>query len=224
MENSSVDNTTKDVKTFFDGYATSFDSIYGHTSKRSLIDKLMDKLFRQVMMKRFEEVLVNTKSEQIQTILDIGCGPGHYCVEFLKQGKEVLGIDISANMLEIARQHTSTINDDATKVEFVSGDYTELTLSKKYDAACLMGFFDYIKTPIDILTKLKEDVNKEIYMSFPQAGGILAWQRKIRYSIKNCPLYYYSQNDVKDLLKRAGLDNFEIKDLKRDYFVKVILI
>ncbi|MBL4655750.1 MAG: hypothetical protein JKY33_08000, partial [Bacteroidia bacterium] len=71
MENNSADNTTKEVKTFFDGYAASFDSIYGHTSKRSLFDKLMDKLFRQVMIKRFEEVLANTKSEQIQTILDI---------------------------------------------------------------------------------------------------------------------------------------------------------
>ena len=69
-----------------------------------------------------------------------------------------------------------------------------VTIDTKKDAAILMGFFDYISNPLDIFIKLKEDTNKFILASFPKSGGILAFQRKIRYNMRNCQLFYYSEN------------------------------
>ena len=87
-----------------------------------------------------------------------------------------------------------------------------------------MGFFDYIESPEDIFNKLKQEINKEIYVSFPVAGGLIAWQRKIRYKLMDCPLYFYRKKDIDRIMKNTSLEEkYEITDLGRDYFVKVIL-
>lgn len=50
--------------------------------------------------------IVNKSSE----ILDIGCGPGKYSVEFSKKSKYVTGIDISPNMIKYARENAEKLN------------------------------------------------------------------------------------------------------------------
>jgi len=216
-------NEVQDVKKFFHGYASDFDSIYGHTTTRGSFDKLMDKLFRRSMLLRFNETLLETAKPSIHAILDVGCGSGVYCVEFLKQGKEVVGLDIAEGMLEIAKQKTSDYRDSG-KISFILSGYMEYEFQRKFDAAVLMGFFDYIKEPVELIKKLKKDVTKEIYMSFPKKGGFLTWQRKLRYNMRNCPLYFYSKKSLTNILDQAGLQNkYTIKDLGRDFFVRVVL-
>jgi predicted TPR repeat methyltransferase len=213
----------QEVKSFFDGYATDFDSIYGHTNNRGLIDKISDKLFRQSMYLRYQECLKNTAQKQVTSILDIGCGSGHYCEAYLNQGKIVTGLDIAEGMLKIARQKTDKYIKEG-KANYILADYLSHTFTSKFDVACLMGFFDYIRDPEAIFLKLEKDVSKEIYMSFPKKGGFLAWQRKIRYNMKNCPLYFYTKEDLIAILKRVKWEGkAEIIDLGRDYFVKVKL-
>jgi len=223
MENYNKASETQDVKKFFDGYASDFDSIYGHTDGRSFFDKLTDKFFRQSMSLRFGETLKNTAKPEIRTVLDIGCGPGHYCVEFLKQGKTVVGLDVADGMLQIAKQKTAAYEKEG-KISYILDGYMEHSFTERFDASCLMGFFDYIKDPAEVFNKLKKDTSKEIYMSFPKKGGFLAIQRKIRYNLRNCPLYLYSKDDLVKLLRKTGLfEKAEIVDLKRDYFVKIKL-
>ena len=45
-------------------------------------------------------------------ILDIGCGAGRYSKEFLKMGCEVVGIDISPNMIDFTKENTVDFNTD----------------------------------------------------------------------------------------------------------------
>lgn len=223
MDNSAVNKDSQEVKTFFDGYASDFDSIYGHTNKRGPIDKLADKWFRKVMLLRFEETLKRSVNPSIKNIVDIGCGPGLYCVEFLKQGKDVVAIDLAENMLSIAGAHVKKhASDKVDKITYLHANYLEHDFTQQYDAACLMGLFDYIKDPVELFEKLKKDITKEVYASFPKAGGFLAWQRKVRYNMKNCPLYLYTLEDIKTIMSKVGLDGkYEVVDCERGYFVKV---
>jgi len=216
-----MDQVNKNVKKFFHHYAHGFDAIYGHTDKRNFLEKWVDKNFRKTMFLRFKEVLTETAKISIHSVADIGCGPGRYVVEFLNQGKEVLGLDMAPGMIEIAQKVVAENNNK--KVSFLSGDYAALVLEKKYDAACLMGFFDYTPQPSIILQKLKKDINKEFYASFPQSGGLLAAQRRVRYRWRNCPLYLYTRQDVEKLLKDNDITDYVIKDFGRDYYVKAIL-
>lgn len=211
------------VKAFFHGYAQDFDSIYQHNTKRGFLNRLIDTTFRKSMFLRFQEVLRNTSNPRIQTILDVGCGSGRYCLEFLKQGKQVVGMDLAEGMLELARQAISE-TPQAQNISFLQGDYLRHDFQQRFDAACLMGFFDYIQDPAAIFGKLKREVAQEIYASFPGSSGLLAKQRKLRYALRDCPLYLYSVRDIENIMRACGLEQqYAVKDLGREYFVKVTL-
>jgi len=220
-----IEQQIKDVEIFFDGYAGDFDSIYGHSRKRNAFERIVDKYFRKSMRDRLELVLKFTQNPEIKSVIDIGCGPGHYIVGFLNQGKKVIGLDIAEGMIKIAE---AQIKDSALtnkNVMFVKSDYFKYTPSEKCDAACMMGFIEYIPNPVDLLKKLKTEINKEIYISFPKSGGLLAWQRKIRYNLRNCPLFMYNRKQLEQLVTDSGfsLSNTEIIDCERDYVVRICL-
>lgn len=208
------------VAKFFHGYAAEFDSIYGHTKSRGLVGRWIDGTFRQTMFLRFREVLKNATKPEIRTVLDIGCGPGRYGVELAKLGKTVVGLDLAEGMLVIARRSAEEAGV-AGRMSFINADYLSHDFAAKFDAAVLMGFFDYIERPLDILRRLKKDISVEFYASFPKAGGALALQRKIRYRIRGCPLYFYSEKDVRALMDLAKFSGgYDLLDFGRDYFVK----
>ncbi len=212
----------KAVKEFFHSYAEDFDAIYGHSEKRGTIGKLIDKYTRQTMYLRFEESLKHSSNPAIKSVMDIGCGGGRYIIEFLKQGKEVLGLDIASGMIDLAKESVRKMKLDESKVEWVIAGYMDYPSPKKYDAACLMGFFDYIPEPLPLLKKLDQEITQEIYASFPKSNHWLAGQRRVRYRWRNCPLYLYTENEVKSLLDQAGWKGkYELKDFGRDIFVRV---
>lgn len=212
---------TKDVEAFFHGYAADFDSIYGHTKKRSGWDKFLDTYFRKSMRLRYDLVLKYAANTNIKTILDVGCGGGVYCEALLNMGKVVTGLDIADGMLELAEIKTKNFVAEG-KVNYVHSGYLEHEFTEKFDAAVLVGFFDYIKTPLEVFKKLETEITKELLMSFPKSDGFLGWQRKVRYNMRNCPLYYYSKNDLKTLFSKTGWsDKVEIFDIERDFFVRI---
>jgi len=215
-------NISNHVSIFFDGYAHDFSSIYKEdTKKRSPFDKLMDNWFRQAIKERFNRTSNETKKDSIKSVLDIGCGPGHFVVKFLEQGKKVTALDIAPSMLEITKKRVQAVGKE-DEVTFILEDYLEHKPIKKFDAACVMGFFDYVEDPVVVLKKLLNDVEKEIYISIPGNKGFLAWQRKIRYNLRNCPLFLYSREFLEDSLKKAGcFEISEIIEIDRGYFVTI---
>ena len=86
-----------------------------------------------------------------------------------------------------------------------------------------MGLFDYISNPEELFFKLKNDTSKYILASFPKPGGFLGWQRKIRYNMRKCPLFYYSKESLEKLMKSVDISNYEIQDNHREYFLIVNL-
>ena len=217
--NRASSTSTRAVGQFFDIYAANFDAIYGHTKHRSALGRWIDRTFRQVMVHRFEETLRQTEKPAIHSVLDIGCGPGRYTAAFALQGKEVIGIDIAEEMLKIAQDNIHELNVTA---DLVLGDYLSVHFDRVFDAACLMGFFDYIEDPVPVLKKLATEVTGEFYASFPKSGGLLAWQRRIRYHLRKCPLWLYSKREVENALIASGFAKcYEIRDFGRDWYVVV---
>jgi SAM-dependent methyltransferase len=208
--------STAAVGKFFDGYAADFDAIYGHTNQRGPLGRWIDRRFRQVMVDRFEEVLKHVRQHQIGSIVDIGCGPGRYVASFAEVGVRVTGIDLADGMIDLARE----VVGGRDGVELLVGDYLVTEFEESFDAACLMGFFDYIEDPGAVIEKLKQDVTKEFYGSFPKSRDPLAFQRRVRYRLRGCPLYMYEREDVERLMDDCGIGEYEIKDLGRDLFVR----
>jgi len=80
--------------------------------------------------KTTEEILSSLKLKEGAKVLDIGCGIGGGCEEFVKYfGAKVHGIDLSSNAIEIAKQRYAKCSDltfevnDAANVDFPADTY-----------------------------------------------------------------------------------------------------
>ena len=211
------------VQSNFESYARSFDEIYGSPEKKSIITHSLDKWLRKSMFLRFRETLKNINHPDIHSVLDVGCGSGRYCAEFLKMEKTVTGVDIASEMINLAKV---LCNKEVPErlIKFINGNYTAVELGEKHDAAVLMGLFDYIENPQPLLKKLKRDINNIILATFPKDRNLLNFIRKVRYHIfKNCPLYFYSKIGLKKLFESCGFEQFSISDSDREYYVKIDL-
>jgi SAM-dependent methyltransferase len=71
-----------------------------------------------------------------KSLIDVGCGPGAYSIEFAGRGADVLGVDISRKMLEKAKSNAKTTN---TTVALQKADLHSLPYADgSFDVAVLI--------------------------------------------------------------------------------------
>ena len=71
---------------FFDRYAVDFDSIYGNDNKA--LQRIANRLFRRAMLVRYQKTIAGCQPVAGRSVIDIGCGPGHYSITLARQGAE----------------------------------------------------------------------------------------------------------------------------------------
>ncbi|MBN4062522.1 MAG: hypothetical protein COA57_10340 [Flavobacteriales bacterium] len=207
------------TKEFFNEYAHDFDAIYG--TKNDAFNKAINFFFRKSMKLRFLKS-IESIPDSASSVLDVGCGPGHYCSTLAKKGVQfVHGVDFSEEMIEIAKQRKSKeVSENVLKFEVA--DILKFHPERKYDYIIMMGFIEYFENPEELLKKVINIANKKIFISFPNAKGMLALQRRMRYKQK-CPLYMYTRQQISDLMMKTNLHSFSIEKIDRDYFVSIDL-
>ena len=77
-----------------------------------------------------------------KAVLDLGCGYGHNCVDFVKRGaQKVVGVDISERMLAVAKAESAH-----EKIEYLNMSMTDIaTLNEKFDFIYSSLAFHYVK-------------------------------------------------------------------------------
>lgn len=201
---------------FFDRYAQGFSAIYG--TDNGLFNRVVNRFFRQSMKERYLSTLEGCHPIKDRSVLDVGCGPGHYSVELARRGAgRVLGLDFADGMLSIAREQAQRAGVSGV-CTFERGDFLERQFSEKFDYVILMGFMDYMKDPGAVVRKALSVTGSKAFFSFPLDGGFLAWQRSVRYKMK-CDLYLYNESRVRSLFDGLSGVRIETKNLKRDLFV-----
>ncbi len=70
-----------------------------------------------------------------RSILDLGCGTGSHDVVLARRGYEVTGVDLSADMVEIARHKAA---EGGLRVEFAVSDMRTVDLGRTFDAVLIM--------------------------------------------------------------------------------------
>ncbi len=81
-----------------------------------------------------------------------------------------------------------------------------------------MGFMDYMPDPEKVVAKVLSLTRQKAFFSFPVAGGILGWQRQMRYK-KRCDLFLYTQDQLKKMFAKFPEVNATIEPISRDFFV-----
>jgi ubiquinone/menaquinone biosynthesis C-methylase UbiE len=200
---------------FFDTYAKDFSAIYGN--ENTPVNAVVNRMFRKSMMLRYERTLAGCSPIEGKTVIDIGCGPGHYSVALAAKGAaRVLGVDFAPGMIDIAKKRAEGAGV-ADRCTFTLGDFLEVTGDETFDYAVVMGFMDYIEDPLALMKKVLRVCRGKALFSFPTDGGLLAWQRRIRYRSR-CALYLYTEPQIRSLVSSLGV-KASVETISRDFFV-----
>ncbi len=211
---------TEKVERFFNEYAYAFDAIYG--TKQTFLNRLLNPVLRKSMRVRFEKSIDGCDPKEHRTVLDIGCGPGHYSIALAQKGIErIVGIDFAEEMIRISRERASAFGFDDRCV-FLVEDIFDYRPQEKFDYSIVMGVMDYIEVPERMIERVIELTREKAFFSFPASGGILAVQRKIRYR-KRCPLFLYGRKRLVDLFEKYKPHTYEIERIHRDFFVTLTI-
>ena len=204
------------TQTFFHQYANDFDAIYGN--QNGVIDSVINKLFRKSMRLRYEKSILGCEPVQGKSVLDVGCGPGHYSITLAQRGaSRVVGIDFADGMLKLASEHARKVAV-ADRCRFMVADFDTYQPQEIFDYVIVMGFMDYMPDPAKVVAKVLSLTRERAFFSFPVAGGLLAWQRQMRYK-KRCDLFLYSKEHLQQLFAKFPEVEARIEPISRDFFV-----
>ncbi len=115
-------------------------------------------------------------------ILDIGCGTGRHSLGLAAKEMKVTGIDLSPDMLTIAREKGEKEKLD---VEFIEGDASKIRLEKKFDhAICIceggFGLHEKGEEPIGFNLGILRNVNSMLKPGGKLLMTVLNGYKKIR--------------------------------------------
>ncbi|MDI6401430.1 class I SAM-dependent methyltransferase [Balneolaceae bacterium ANBcel3] len=112
--------------------------------------------------------------DKTKSILDVGCGTGRHAIELAGRGYQVTGIDLSEQMLQMAREKAAREN---RSIRFLCHDARNLPFQKEFDVAIMMceGGFPLMETDemnYEILKNVSKSLKKEALFIFTTLNGL----------------------------------------------------
>jgi cyclopropane fatty-acyl-phospholipid synthase-like methyltransferase len=210
-------STEDQVQSHFDADAQRFDAIY--EDQAGPVRRFVDRVWRGVVRRRIELTLERLEPLAGRTVLDVGCGSGRYCIAYALRGaRRVVGVDFAPAMIGIARQLSDRAGV-ADRCEYRVGAFPEAVPDGPFDASTAMGYFDYVPDAARHVAVLREKTTSVMVMSFPKAVEWRVPIRRLRFRMLGCPLYLYTERQVRAILEEAGLRDYDWIPLDRDYVV-----
>lgn len=129
----------------------------------------------------FIDAIIKKNKPTSKTICDLGCGTGKYSICLESKGYSVLGIDLSEDMIRIAK------NNEQKNLKFLEGNIINFSLKETFDV--IVAMFDvvsYINSNDDfirMLNSVREHLNEEgiFIFDFWYGPGVLTNLPETRY-------------------------------------------
>ena len=205
------------VVVHFDKTAQAFDKIY--SGRKGFISRYLDRIFRWDMEERLMRTVEVVRNYPGATVLDIGAGSGRFIEPVIKAGaSKIIAIEPAPKMIEVMQNLVSSVGI-SERVEIIQSTFLEVEFKNTFDITLAIGLYDYIKDPTPYLVKVKSITNEVMIASFPIAKTWRSHIRKIRLGLQKCPVYYYTRNQINDLLKNTGYTSWEIDRFGQLLFV-----
>lgn len=185
----------------FDAVASLYDSWF-ESPLGQIVDELEKDLLYQFARSRSISPEARPRSNR-ERVLDVGTGTGHFAADLAMQGWTVVGIDLSPEMLDVARRKEST-------VRLVLGDAAALPLaSQSFDLVLSVTALEFVADP--------ERAVQEMWRALRPGGrlvvGVLnalspwAWQRRRESTSQETPFSharFFSPRGFLGLLRQLG--------------------
>jgi len=204
------------IRHYWDSRAKTYDNSPGHVTLPEIWKDFLSEVF-----------------EERRRILDVGTGTGFISLILAELGHEVVGIDLSKGMLEVAREKAKKFGLD---VEFRIGDAENLPFEdESFDAVVCRHLLWTLPNPLKAVgewRRVVRDGGKVVAIDGSWFGrfslkrligriGVALYER--RNPLRSCysqeinkmlPLYSnLSPDRVVDIFEKAGLSDVSVKDL-----------
>ncbi|MDT8375114.1 MAG: class I SAM-dependent methyltransferase [Mariprofundaceae bacterium] len=104
-----------------------------------------------------------------ETLLDVGCGSGHFSRRFRQQGLQVTAIDMDREMLDFARARDG-------EPTFVSGDARYLPFkNRSFDHCIAVASLCFIPQPLKALEEMIRVARKSVVLGLLNRNSLLYW-------------------------------------------------
>lgn len=158
-------------------------------------------------------------------LLEIGPGPGHISIEIAKllPEMEIIGLDISDTMIEIARKNANE-HGLSERIEFRNGDASKIPFEdSSFNFVVSSGSLHHWKKPVQVFNEiyrvLKSNCRAMIYdlrKDAPQQK-IREWANIIdskimRWGLKHSFRESYTAQQIEKTIKDTRFTEFEIKE------------
>lgn len=175
----------------FEQKADNYDRWY-HTYRGAMYDKLEKKVFDRLL----------AKANYGKNLIEIGCGTGHWSRFFSLKGFKVTGIDISGEMIKVAR------SKNIANSRFEVGDGESIPFEdESFDLAVAITTLEFTANPRRMLSEMARCVKKpggKLIVGVLNALSSYNQERKDKSSsvYSSANLFYPEQ--IKELLQQFG--------------------
>lgn len=150
-----------------------------------------------------------------ELIADLGCGTGSITIKMAKDGFDMIGIDLSCEMLDIARKKALEENTD---ILFLNQDMTEFEL---------YGTVDAIISSLDSINYITDDEGiKNLFKlsaNYLNPGGIMIFDINSEYKLKNIlgnNTFVYEEDNIFYVWQNHFDDKENICCFNLDFFIE----
>jgi ubiquinone/menaquinone biosynthesis C-methylase UbiE len=180
--------------------------------------QVYDELMKNVDYKAWTEYiermfkLFNIKPKNI---IDLACGTGNITIPLAKRNYNIIGIDISQDMLSIAEQKA---REHSLNIQWICQDMINFQGFTKQDAIiCACDGLNYILKVEDL-----QSIFSRVYTSLRQ-GGIFVFDMNSRYKIEEVlaeQTFAYAGEEISYIWENYYNKDQEIIDFELSFFVK----
>lgn len=151
--------------------------------------------------------------KQANLLCDLACGTGNMTLALKNQGFDMTGIDISEDMLNVAREK---VNDPS--ILFLNQNIASLDLYGTMDAfTCCIDGINYIISPKSLF-----DMLKKIKTCFINPDGLVIFDISSRYKLQNIignNTFIHNNKDVFYTWQNRYIDSKNLVDMYLNFFI-----
>jgi len=108
------------------------------------------------------------------TLIDAGCGTGTLAIEAAQRGAEVVAVDLSPTLINLARERLRELGD-GLDVTFLVGDMRDMDLGCFDYAVAMDSLIHYnVADGVQTLEAMAEQINRKIVFTFAPKTPLLA--------------------------------------------------
>lgn len=138
-------------------------------------DKLQDVDYEAFV--DYYERIFKRLGKKPELVLDLACGTGNITIPMAKRGYDMIGLDLSCEMLNIARDKAAA---DGLDILFLNQDMCEMELYGTVDAiVCALDGLNYITDPEDLRQVFKLAEN------YLNPGGVMVFDVNTEHKLRD---------------------------------------